>query len=74
MLVRVAFIAEGNGSLETSAVGSSINIGDFDSIVEGLDCGIYGVREVGTITFGGGAIFDGGGGSMDVGGALKDVG
>lgn len=73
MLVRDAFIAEGNGSLETSAVGSSIDIGDFGSIVEGLACGRYSVRGVGTIIFGG-AIFDGGGGSMDVGGALKDVG
>lgn len=73
MLVREAFIAEGNGSLETSAVGSSIDIGDFGSIVEGLACGRYGAR-VGTIIFDGGAIFDGGGGSMDVGGALRDVG
>ncbi|KAG1793617.1 uncharacterized protein HD556DRAFT_1308478 [Suillus plorans] len=62
VLVRVAFIAEGNGSLETSAVGSSIDIVDFSSIVEGLACEIYGVREVGKIAFGGGAIFDGGGG------------
>jgi hypothetical protein len=74
VLVRDAFIAEGNGSLETSAVGSSIDIGDFGSILEGLDCKTYGVRGVGTIICGGGAIFDGGGGSMDAGGALKDVG
>lgn len=74
MLVREAFIAEGNGSLETSAVGSSIDIGDFGSIVEGLTCDKYGVRGVGIIICGGGAIFDGGAGSMAVGGALKDVG
>jgi hypothetical protein len=74
VLVRDAFIAEGNGSLETSAVGSSTEIGDFGSIVEGLACGRYSVRGVGTIIFGDGAVFDGGGGSMDVGGALKDVG
>lgn len=43
VLVRDAFIAEGSGSLETTAVGSS-NIGDFGSIVEGLACGRYGVR------------------------------
>lgn len=74
MLVREAFIAEGNGSLETSAVGSSIDIGDFGSIVEGLTCDRYGVRGVGIIICGGGAIFDGGAGSMAVGGALKVVG
>lgn len=74
MLVREAFIAEGNGSLETSAVGSSIDIGDFGSIVEGLTCDKYGVRGVGIIICGGGAIFDGGAGSMAVGGALKVVG
>lgn len=74
MLVREAFIAEGNGSLETSAVGSSIDIGDFGSIVEGLTCDKYGVRGVGIIICGGGAIFDGGAGSTAVGGALKVVG
>jgi hypothetical protein len=74
VLVRDAFIAEGNGSLETSAVGSSIDIGDFGSIVEGLTCDRYGVRGVGTIICGGGAIFDGGAGSTDDGGVLKDVG
>lgn len=74
MLVRDAFIAEGNGSLETSVVGSSIDIGDFGSIVEGLACDRYGVRGVGTIICGGGAIFEGGGGGMDVDGAFKDVG
>jgi hypothetical protein len=57
-----------------SAVGLSIDIDEFWFIVEGLTCERYGVRRVGTIICGSGAIFDGGGESMDVCGALKDVG
>jgi hypothetical protein len=72
--VRDAFIADGNGSLETTAVDSSIDISNLGSIVEGLACDRYGVRGVGTINCAGGAIFDGGAGSTDVGGTLKDVG